>query len=315
MERNRKMKWTLLSLFSIFQVMTLAGQGLEKSYEEIKLIRFDVFVGTEINLLRTPDQRLEIAREVLGENRSAYRTERMGDTLLITEEGIRIEGSMQNNNACWSLKLPDQARVEINGSGCRLNCIDIRTTLDVDVTLLKASIRGGKMDADISMTRGKVECSNSQGSFDVSGALANLRFTDCKAALSLSTAKGDIRCQNIELNGNSSLSSTSGDCSLSLSASPEYNLKIRTTTSRAILDMNGHPLKSKLELLASKKKGKIVSAIPADQQEEIVGRSGLSKNPVENPMEIPFLRQVTNPEISEPLIYMKTESGKLRVRL
>lgn len=87
--------------------------------------------------------------------------------------------------------------------------------------------------------------------------------------MSLNVGSGNISANEIVLKGKSMFNTGSGDASVVLASSPQYNISVNSGSGDATLDFNKNKMDGTLIMTANKKNGKITAPFSFDKTEEL----------------------------------------------
>lgn len=294
-----------------------AQEELHKSYSGIKSIEINTVSGDcEIKTGTTKDVKVDLKYKVKPAKNFEPILKKDGDKLEIEEDW---SGSA-SGHVKWTITVPADMKIEFSSasgdlivSGGIFNIKSETASGDVSVDNcngdFKVNTASGDVDLsevegelDFSTASGDIKADNLNGDVELNTASGNIKLRDSKGYFDLNAASGDVIVSEITINGESEFSAASGDVSVSLAQSSEYDLDLSSASGDATLDYNGKAVKGYFELTARKKRGKIVSDFEFDNIEEY------EKNNQD------YIRKSFTKGSKTPKIYISTASGKASIK-
>ena len=240
------------------------------------------------------------------------------------ENSLRLKerwyGSRTSGHVTWTITVPPETEIEFSTASGDLtvegltNSIEASTAsgeimivnskgeFDISTASGDMIIENTEGEFDLSTASGEIEAYNLQGTFELSTASGDIDVTDSKGMFELSCASGGIDASNILIEGESSFSTASGKVYVSPSESPEYDLRLSSASGNATLDYNGNPIKGHFEFTARKGRGRIVSPVKFDHEEEFERNDQV------------YVRKSFTKRGSTPVITIKTASGRATLK-
>lgn len=231
-----------------------------------------------------------------------------------------VTNSIDVNTASGDIKLSNlKGKIKLNtASGdVKLNTINSNLKLntasgDIDAENLDGKIKiitaSGDVDINkangelyVNSASGEIEAKNLNGNIKINTASGDIDIENAKGELSVNSASGEIEAAQIEISGESSFTTASGDVELSLKKSTTYDLTLSSASGDVTLNNNGNKLYGYYEFTARVKKGKIVSPIKFDK-EEVIEKNGKKYD----------VKSFSKGK-SSPIILIKTSSGRAKL--
>ena len=119
---------------------------------------------------------------------------------------------------------------------------------------------------------GGIEIGNSSGQFDFKTASGNISVDDSKGVFELTSASGAVNVDDVILDDETRFSTKSGDISVRLAETPDFDLSISTTSGSATLDYAGNKVRGYFEMSCLRDRENIVC--PFDFEDERYVRMG-----------------------------------------
>jgi hypothetical protein len=210
--------------------------------------------------------------------------EQEGTTLVVKEE---FDNGSHSGSSIWTLTVPDGIEFIFNtGSGS----FEAQNILlggkfnlgsgNVELSAVKGDLRVNTGSGDITLQNvtgevdgntgsGDIEVVKSEGEFGINAGSGNIRLTDVKGRLTANVGSGNIKAGQIVLTGKGSFNSGSGDVTVTLATSLDYNISVNSGSGDAKLDFNGNKIDGTVIMTANKRNGKIVAPFKFDKTEEL----------------------------------------------
>lgn len=235
-----------------------------------------------------------------------------GSTLRIKE---KWHGRNSSGRVTWTLTVPADTRIELKTASGDFTAFGLTNNVEVstasgDVELwdmkcdVEVSTASGDItleniagDIEVSAASGDIEAEKINGNIDLSTASGDIDLTDSKGIFDVGCASGDLEADDVILKDVSSFATASGDVSVSLAKTAEYDLEVSSASGDALLDYKGNLIKGKFEFVARKRRGRILSPFKFDQEEEY------------ERYHQKYMRKIFTKGSSSPIIKIHTASG------
>ena len=315
---------------------TATAEEVTKSFEGVTKVELSSVSGDcVVKTHRSGEVIVELYYEVEPEGAFEYEMKESGKKLVIKEKwGKSGRRHYTSGEVSWTLTVPADTEIEfttasgdITASGLTKGMhartasgdidlaemrgdIEISTAsgdailvnLEGDVEISTASgdieIDGAKGDIELSTASGDIEAEGVDGDIDFSTASGDLEIARSSGTFDVSCASGDLQAEGITIMGESEFSAASGDVSVTLAKTADYDLEISTASGDVTLDYDGNEVKGFFEFTAHERRGKIVCPFDFDKEEEFE-RSGET-----------YLRKSFSRKGDTPRIELSTASGK-----
>lgn len=202
-----------------------------------------------------------------------------GDTLLLKEDFSKGNKGDAKGEATWTVTVPEKTDIDAK-----------LVSGDVKVTGLNGQI-------DAKSASGDVSVADFRGDLGAKVASGDIEVVDSRATFRLSCASGDIRAEKIQVTAASSFKTASGDISVTLAKTAEYDMDMAAVSGEVTLDYAGNKVKGLFTF--SGQKDEIKSDIPFEEKEEKGSKYS------------PFVKKSFTVGASKPKIALKTVSGQL----
>jgi DUF4097 and DUF4098 domain-containing protein YvlB len=235
-----------------------------------------------------------------------------GDVLRLKE---RWYGS-SSGEVIWTLTVPPKTEIDFSTASGDLSIDGMTSSFEANTASGEITVKNSEGQFDFSTASGDIILEDSQGEFDLStasgeieayniGGLIDLStasgdidVTDSKGTYDLSCASGNIDASDILVEEESFFSTASGKVYVKPAESPEYDLELSSASGNVTLDYNGNPIKGYFEFTARKRRGRIVSPVAFDKEEEFERHDRT------------YVRKSFTKGSGEPRIYIETASGR-----
>lgn len=209
--------------------------------------------------------------------------EQHGTTVRLRE---RWRGSSTHGRVTWTVTVPDEMEIEFSAASGDLEIRGLKGNFEASTASGDVLVENANGEFEFSTASGEIEMDVCEGEFDLSTASGDIDARYLKGMLEFSTASGDIEVQEssgyfdmscasgsvdaeaIVIEEASDFSTASGEVEVVLAAALEFDLEISSASGRATLDYNGNAIKGYFEFTARKDRGRIVSPLEFDNEEE-----------------------------------------------
>ena len=254
---------TLLALLCVF--VAKAQEEISKSFEGVKNISINLASGDcTLKKGTTPTIRVEL-QYTYDNDEFKPQIEQKGSNLIIKE---KFEGQNHNGWSKWTITIPDGLEVAVNSGSGDIDLSD--TSGDVTINTGSGDVEIDTQDGDISVNTGSgdVRLTSGKGNVNINAGSGDIRIVDSYAEFSVNTGSGDISARDITIAGKSSFNSGSGDASVSLGSSLDYDISVNSGSGDAVLDFNNNEINGVVTMQANKRNGRIVAPFEFDKVEE-----------------------------------------------
>jgi DUF4097 and DUF4098 domain-containing protein YvlB len=256
---------------------------VHKTFEGKRLIRIQTTSG-DCAIIKGTSNKILVDLVYSVEPKEAFTPEinEAGDVLKLRE---RWHGS-SSGEVSWTLTVPPKTEIEFSTASGELSIKEMNSSIEAETASGNITVENSdgnfefstasgdvildntKGEFEISTASGDIEANNIEGMIELDTASGDIDVKDSKGSFELSCASGDIDASNILIEGESSFSAASGNVNVSPAKSPEYDLELSAASGRVTLDYHGNPMNGTFEFTARKDKGKIVSPVGFDKEEE-----------------------------------------------
>ena len=262
---------------------TVSAQQLNKSFSGIDQIEISTGSSDCIVKKGTGDEvnvRLDHTR---GDSYKPV-VEKSGSKLLISEKN---QNGSTRGEATWTLTIPDNLELSFNTGSGDFEAANLNMELslnagsgDFEMNGMKGSISSNAGSGDLEMDNfegklaanvgsGDLEIANAKGKVSLNSGSGDIELSAVNGTIEANVGSGDVEADQVTLAGASSFNSGSGDVSVVLSNSPEYDISVNSGSGDSELDFNGHEINATVIMTANKRNGSINAPFAFDKEEEI----------------------------------------------
>jgi hypothetical protein len=278
---------TSLLLFVLLStgIFTAFGQQVTKTFTGIKKINLSTSSGS-CQLVKSSSNEVQV-KVTHTFSSDEYKTlmEQEGSTLILKEDFSK-RGSYSGKSS-WVLTIPENLDIKFSTGSGDLEINDLTVNInsnsgsgDYDLNNVKGeskvntgsgdiTIAGYKGDLNLNAGSGDIQIKQGEGDFKANTGSGSIKFYAIQGAMSLNVGSGNISANEIVLKGKSMFNTGSGDASVVLASSPEYNISVNSGSGDATLDFNKNKMDGTLIMTANKKNGKITAPLSFDKTEEL----------------------------------------------
>jgi hypothetical protein len=280
------MKHTFVLTFflAICTLVFAQEKTVEKTFSNVKNIRLNTSSG-DITLKKGSGAGVKVVLKYTYSDSDYKPVFEQTETRLKIKEDFSSGNNSGSSN--WTLEIPDNMDLDINtGSGditANGLALEIKSNTgsgDIMLTAVKGEldfntgsgdIEIDQADGDIKLNTGSggVRASNGTGNYSINAGSGTIRLDQLKGDLGINTGSGNINAKGITLTGSSSFNTGSGDATVTLAASPEYNISVNSGSGDSKLNFNGNAISGEVIMSANKRGGNIVAPFPFDKEETI----------------------------------------------
>jgi len=316
--RNTAFKLSaVMILFLIFALSIYAQEKVSKTFPAKKLVELSTTSGDCI-IQKGPADKITVVVEYTVRPADAFtpEMEERSDRIKLSEDW---SGS-SSGKVLWTVTVPPEAEIDVESASGDISVSGLSSDIEVstasgDVTLkmckgdIEASTASGDIDLEnvegdleISVASGDIKATDLKGSFEFNTASGDMEVKNAKGEFDLNCASGDIEVEKVELDAESEFSAASGDISVSLARSAEYDLELSAASGDVTLEYSGNSLKGRFEMIA-RHNGSRISAPVAFDSEETFERHGRE-----------YDKKIITRSGNKPLISLESASGKVTLK-
>ncbi len=209
-------------------------------------------------------------------------------------------GSVEGNTASGDIEIEDSdGDIEISTASGDVTIINANGEKDISTASGDIHIEDSGDEIELSTASGDIEAENLEGEIELSTASGDIEVSNSKGIFDISCASGEIEAEDIIIEGASEFSAASGEVTVVLAETCEFDLSLSAASGDVTLDYGGNKVKGYFELEARKRRGSIDCPFDFDDEEEFE-RDGRT-----------FVRKSFSQKGDTPEIFLSTWSGKV----
>lgn len=265
-------------------VSVFAQKTIDKTFSGIKTIKLNTGSGSiDIKKGNSADVRV-ILKYTYSDDDFTPVLEQNSSRLTLREEFGRGNNS---GSSYWTLEVPNNISISSNtgsgdmtvgdleidlrsnsGSG-NVDLINVKGMLDFNTGSGNVEIQGATGELSVNTGSGTIRASKGSGEYSFNAGSGTIVLDDIKGEFKVNVGSGNIRSKAISLTGSSSFNSGSGDVSVTLASSLDYNINVNSGSGDASLNFNGNEISGEVIMTANKRNGNIVAPFKFDKEETI----------------------------------------------
>jgi DUF4097 and DUF4098 domain-containing protein YvlB len=276
-------------------------EKVDKTFGKKDEIRFKLILG-DCQLKKSSDGRIHVHLVYSYEPDMSYepRIEERGNKLYLEE---KMRGNNPKGYSTWTVEVPDDIEIDFKSAtgslvveGLKLEIDGSTGTGDIDLIKIKGEF-------DLRTGTGNVEAFDSEGEFELSSGTGDVEIKNCKGNFDVSSGTGNVDAEGLTVELDGDFASGTGDAEVSFPDGTDFELRVRSGTDDAILNMNGKQIKGYFEFTCHARKGRIVSPVKFDKEEEYK----------QNNDQLYYRKSFTQGK-DIPKVYIKTGTGTARLK-
>jgi hypothetical protein len=221
-----------------------------------------------------------------------------GDTLILKEEFSKNNKKGVSGKSSWTLTVPEPTNIDFKAASGNFSAADLKSTINARAASGSVKISDFVGDLTVEVASGHAEVKDAKGTIYVDTASGKITIKNTKGSFKVKCASGNIEASAVVLTGASTFKTASGNITVGLAKTSEYDLDLRGVSGNVVLDYNGNPIKGYFKF--SGQKNNISSPIPFDEDDS-------SKYS-------PFAKKYFKKGGSTPKVTLKAVSGSLTLK-
>jgi hypothetical protein len=291
---------SLLVLFLSVSLLAAPEKEIQKTFapkEELKL----KFALGDCRIEKSSDGQIHVHLVYSYEDSEAFEPR-----LEERARAIYLEEKFHRNNpqgySKWTVAVPDNTEINFNSG-----------TGDLTISGSTAKIDGNTGTGDIQAdnTKGKfklnsgtgdVDVHGSEGEFKLNSGTGRVRIENSNGNFNANSGTGDVKAHGLTIEYEGNFNSGTGDVEVSFPKGEDFDLTASSGTGDAVVNMQGQPIQGYFEFTAQARRGRIVSPVKFDKEEEYMERDNKY-----------LLKSFTKGKKS-PRVYIKTGTGTAKLK-
>lgn len=264
---KEKMIVVLFALFvcSLLPGRLSAGERIDKTFDKKGLVEMR-FVSGDCRVTKSTDGRISVSvvSDVKPEDAFEPEMTERGDRLLLREH---FDNS-SSGSVRWTLSVPEGTKIRFESASGGIEIENLKSDLKASTASGDIRLRDMEGEFEVSTASGEIRIDNTSGRLTFSTASGDIEADNIKGEMELSSASGAVKAERVTLTEESSFSAASGDVSVKLAKSPEYNMEAGSASGDATVNFNGNLIEGYFEMTAKVDRGRIVCPIKFDNEKE-----------------------------------------------
>ncbi len=189
-----------------------------------------------------------------------------GKTLYLKE---KLHSDNNGGHSDWTVAVPNGMEVDFETATGSLDITGVED-LEIDGNSGTGSheIEEASGKFKLNTGTGSIEAINSKGDFDLNTGTGRVKIENCKGNFDANSGTGNVFGRSITIEDEAEFSSGTGDAEAAKPMGKDFDLSLSSGTGDAVLDMDGQPIEGYFEFTANARRGRIISPIKFDKEEE-----------------------------------------------
>jgi hypothetical protein len=302
MRKTRMALLTLLFFGLIFSTALWAGEEkeIQKTFDKKDRIKLKLVLGDMI-FQKSSDNKIHVHLVYDYAPKFHYKAtlEDKGRYLYFKE---KLNGNNVRGSSTWTISVPDDTEIDFKTATGDLSISGLTVQIEGNTGTGEIEIDRAKGEFDIRTGTGYIEIVNSEGEFDVGTGTGKILIENSKGDFEASSGTGKVEVIGIILENEGDFSCGTGDVEVIFPTGDNFDLYIRSGTDDAVLEMKGKPITGYFEFTCHARKGKIVSPVKFDIEEEYEDGDN------------DYLRKSFTKGKDTPRVFIKTGTGTARLK-
>jgi hypothetical protein len=213
------------------------------------------FTSGDCKVVKSSDGNINVTVSYKINKNSSFEPEmeEIGNTLTLNENFY----GKSSGDIKWNISVPAGVKISFNSASGDFQLNNISTELIINTASGDVTIENYSGNMKTNTASGDIIMNNSDGILTVNSASGDVTLNNSKGVFKISTSSGNILASSITLTDKSSFYATSGNATVKLSESPEFDLSVNTTSGDAEINYNGNPISGHFELSVERNSGEI----------------------------------------------------------
>jgi len=289
-----------LILFLSLNLLAAPEKEIQKTFPAKEEIRLRFALG-DCRIEKSSDGQIHVHLVYSYEDSEAFEPR-----LEERARAIYLEEKFHRNNphgySKWTVAIPDNTEINfnsgtgnlvINGSGARIDGNTGTGDIQVDNAKGKFKLNSGT---------GNVEARGCEGEFKLNSGTGRVRIENSKGNFHANSGTGDVEAHGLTIEFEGGFNSGTGDVEVSFPKGEDFDLTVSSGTGDAVVDMQGSPIQGYFEFTAQARRGRIVSPVKFDKEEEFMEADHK------------YLQKSFTKGKNKPRVYIKTGTGTAKLK-
>jgi len=266
--RNSKIVilWTIiLSLLITSNLFAQREKVENKVYDKKKEVKLKLVLGS-CEIKKSNDDKIHVKLVYTYDDDNFEPVFKERERSIFLQE--KFHGDNPRGHSRWTIAISNDTEINFNSATGDLLVEDITADIKGNTGTGDLEFRGVKGEFDLNTGTGNIEVLDSEGEFDLNSGTGSVDIENSTGNFNLSSGTGDVEAQNITIEYDGDFSSGTGDVVVRRPKGEDFDLSISSGTDDATLDMDGRPIEGYFEFSASARRGRIISPVDFDDEEE-----------------------------------------------
>jgi hypothetical protein len=219
---------------------------------------------------------------------------------------IYLEEKFHGNNprgySKWTVAVPDNTEIDFNSGTGNLIISGSTAKIDGNTGTGDIEVDNAKGRFKVNSGTGDVDVHGSEGEFKLNSGTGRVKIENSKGNFNANSGTGDVEAHGLTFDLEGDFNSGTGDVEVSSPKGEDFDLTASSGTGDAVVEMQGNPIQGYFEFSAQARRGRIVSPVKFDKEEEYM--EGDHKY---------LLKSFTKGKKS-PRVYIKTGTGTAKLK-
>ena len=222
------------------------------------------------------------------------------------EKVLNLQEKFRGNNprgySRWTVAVPDKTEIDLSSGTGDLAINGLTLKIEGNTGTGDIQIDNAKGDFEAHTGTGSVYVTNAEGDFDLKSGTGRVRVGNSKGNFDVASGTGSVEAKGLTIESEGEFSSGTGDVEVAFPKGDNFDLTVSSGTDNAVVDMQGSPIQGYFEFTAQAARGRIVSPVKFDKEEEFM--EGDHRY---------LLKSFTKGK-QTPKVYIKTGTGTARLK-
>ena len=261
-----------------------AEKDVQKTFDAKKEVRFKFVLG-DLLLEKSTDKKIHVHLVYEYDQMDNFET-RMEDKGRYLQLEEKLRGKNNDGYSRWTVAVPDETEVDFEsatgdlkitglnleidgqtGTG-EIEIIDVKGKIEVHTGTGNIYASKAEDDLELKTGTGDVNLENCMGTIDAASGTGDVNVENCRGDIEASSGTGDVEASGITLDYEGEFNSGTGEAIVEFPDGKDFELTVASGTDDAVVDMKGKPVQGYFEFKCHATRGKIVSPVSFDREEE-----------------------------------------------
>jgi hypothetical protein len=287
-------------LFLSMNLLAAPEKEIQKTFPQKEEIRLKFALG-DCRIEKSSDNQIHVHLVYSYEDSEAFepRLEERARTLYLEEKFHR---NNPQGYSRWTVAVPDNTEISFNSGTGNLMISGSNAKIEGNTGTGDIQADNAKGKFKLNSGTGSVDVRGSEGEFKLNSGTGRVKVEDSKGNFKANSGTGDVEAHGLTIEFEGDFNSGTGDVEVSFPKGEDFDLNASSGTGDAVVDMQGNPIQGYFEFSAQAKRGRIVSPVKFDKEEEYM--EGDHK----------YLMKSFTKGKKSPRVYIKTGTGTAKLK-